>query len=153
MTDEQTPTNGTDPESEQLGDAGQKAIKAERARASAAERELRAVQAQLQEAISRADKAETATNSLTSDLTEAQKQNLRLTVGIEKGLTKSLIGRLQGDDEETLSADADELLKLVGPPAPTSSTPRPDPSQGSRTPAPTTPAAAFASAMGQYLNP
>jgi hypothetical protein len=152
MTDEQTPET-PEPESEQLGEAGQKAIKAERARASAAERELRAVQAQLQEATSRADAAETAREAFAADLTEAQKQNLRLNIGIDKGLTRSLIGRLQGDDEESLSADADELLKLVTPTAPTSSTPRPDPSQGSRTPAPTTPAAAFAASMSRYLTP
>jgi hypothetical protein len=149
MTDDNTP----DPDDEQdLGEKGKAAIKAERARATAAERELRTVQQQLQEAISRAETAEAAKQSATDDLSNQQRENLRLNVAITKGLDASLLKRLQGDDEESLSADADELLRLVTPVAPAPTTPRADPSQGSRTPSPLTAAQEFAAAMSPVLS-
>lgn len=155
MTDETDPTDTENPSDndDTLGDAGKNAIKAERARAAAAERQLRAIQAELNEATSRAQSLETQNGELTQTLTAAERANLRLTVGLDKGLPKSLIERLQGDDAETLAADADVLLALIPAASPASTTPRPDPSQGARSPAASTPQAAFAAAMGPILNP
>jgi hypothetical protein len=115
-----------------LGDAGKKALAAERDARKAAEKEL----AKYKKA--EADKAE-------ADKTEAEKRAAadaradaaelratRLEVAHEKGLTPAQAKRLVGTTREELEADADEILKDF-PTAPAKpSAPKPDPSQGSR---------------------
>lgn len=44
-------------------------------------------------------------------------ENLRLRVGLEKGLPKEFIDRLQGDTKDALEADADVLLKYAKAPS------------------------------------
>lgn len=71
-------------------------------------------------------------------------ENLRLSVGIDKGLPKALIERLKGDDADTLSADADALLQYVPS---DKRTPFPDPSQGPKGDTKTSNADQFASQL------
>jgi chromosome segregation ATPase len=130
-TDEET-TNPTPGEPE-LGDAGKRAIQAERDRATQAERELRAIKAQYETATARLAELEAQTTELASTVTEKDKAIARLNVGIDKGLPKNLIARLQGDDEEALTADAEALLEFL--PTDTKQTlfpPKADPSQGAK---------------------
>lgn len=132
---ENEPNTQGDPE---LGEAGKRAIAAERKRADEAERNVSTLQAQLKaytdagitdpaRTKAELDRLTAENTSLTTDLDGKTKEITRLNVGIEKGLPKSLIARLQGDDEETLTADAEALLEFVPD---TNRTPAPDPSQG-----------------------
>jgi len=53
-------------------------------------------------------------------------------IALSKGLPASLARRLQGDDRESLEADADELMaQFAAQQEPTTRAPRVDPSQGS----------------------
>lgn len=152
-TEDQPTPDATD----ELGDAGKKAIKAERDRAAAAERALRAKEAELADATSRLSAFEAQIGDLTKQVTDRDLSNTRLTIGLEKGLSKAHIDRLQGGTPEEITADADELLRLFPPAAPAAAsstpTPRADPSQGARGPGKTSPAEEFAQAMGPLLNP
>lgn len=154
MTDDVTPPEPTHPPAgdEPLGEAGTKALKAERDRASAAERELRAMQAQFSDATSRLTAADTQIADFNAKLAAAEAARLRYEVAYDKGIPKELIDRLRGDDIESLSADADSLKGLLAPITPTSTTPRPDPSQGPRSPAATGPKAAFEQWAREALN-
>jgi hypothetical protein len=89
-----TETETTTTEPEGLGDAGQRALKAERERAKAAE--------------ARAAAAE-------KRLAEIETANLRADVAASKGLPDALVGRLSGSTREELEADADALLEAVKP--------------------------------------
>lgn len=129
-----------------LGDGGKKALDAERRRASAAEKQSKALQAQIDEInaakLSDVEKAQKAAADATSRLALYETTVLRQKVALEKGVPAALVGRLVGITEDEIAADADALLALVN--APTS--PKPDPSQGPRNAnAPVTPAQEFAS--------
>lgn len=145
-------TTADPPETPDLGDAGTKAIKAERARADKAERELKALRLE----------SETRANAELSELERFKKENadllksssaaaleaLRLKVALEKGIPANLAARLQGDDYDSIAADADSLSELVT--AKPSGQVRSDPSQGSKaTPASTDPAQMFAAALNE----
>lgn len=106
----------------QLGDAGKKALDAERRAKRDAERQLAAANQRLKEiedqgktelqlATERASKAE-------QQLAAAQASQLRLEVAAAKGLPANLAGRLQGATREELEADADTLAALIKPDAP-----------------------------------
>ena len=116
----------------ELGDGGKKALDAERKRANALDKQLKAILAQQEEAetakLSELDQAKRMATESAARLAEYERTTIRQKVALEKGLPASLVGRLQGDDEESLSADADALLALLN--APTS--PKPDPSQGAK---------------------
>lgn len=57
----------------------------------------------------------------------------RYRVAVAKGVPAELVDRLRGDSEEELATDADALLALLAPTAPTTAPgPRPDMSQGAR---------------------
>jgi hypothetical protein len=84
----------------------------------------------------------TASSTASNDLAQ---QNLRLSIGLDKGLPKALIERLKGDDADALTADADALLALI--PSDRTATPKPDPSQGAKDSAKPTTAQQFASAV------
>lgn len=58
--------------------------------------------------------AERAANA-EGDLSKAQRKAIQLEVGLDKGLPKSLAMRLQGDTQEEMEKDADELLKQLKP--------------------------------------
>jgi hypothetical protein len=136
---------------DELGDAGKKALKAERDRAAAAERALRAKEAELADATSRLTAFESQIGDLSKQATERDLTNARLTVALEKGLPRAFVDRLRGNTPEEIAADADELVQLIPPTQSGTSTtnnPRPDPSQGARGPGKSTPADEFAAAVG-----
>lgn len=148
-----TPQSSPEGDPQDLGDAGRRALAAERSARATAEQQAREAQTALAAAEAARAQFEQQTQALTTERDAAARESLRFRVALEQGLPAALAGRLQGDDEAALIADATQLRDLIGPSAPTSTTPRPDPSQGSRTPAPTTPQAAFEAAMGPLLNP
>lgn len=88
-TDPQTTDQPANEPAEGLGEAGRKALAAEREARKSAER-------QAKEATEKLAKLETA--------------DMRRRVATEKGLTEAQATRLQGDTEAELTADADALL-------------------------------------------
>jgi hypothetical protein len=141
-----------DPDDKPLGEAGQKALRAER-EARKAEREARvALEQQLAEmapllelvkglrgAVPGVEPSDT--EKLAAELEQIKAEaaaerlgRLRLEVATAKGLTAAQAARLQGSTAEELEADADALLALF----PTQTTPdapqgrRGDPAQGAR---------------------
>lgn len=125
---------GAEPQGDpvELGDGGKKALDAERKRANALDKQLKAILAEREDAetakLSELEQAKRAATEAAARLAEYERTTIRQKVALEKGLPASLVSRLQGDDEEALSADADALLALLN--APTS--PKPDPSQGAK---------------------
>lgn len=141
---QQTQTTPQQGEPDGLGDAGRRAIAAERATAAEATRQLREAQTQLAGMQGRITELETNLGSLTTERDTAAGDALRYRVALENGVPPVLAGRLQGADEAALIADATALLGSLPTTAlPTTRTPRPDPSQGSRTPANASPEAEF----------
>ncbi len=122
------------PTPDELGDAGKKALDAERKARKEAERQLAEVAARLKE-IDDQDKSDN--EKLTERLTTAEKlaadaevRAMRAEVAHSKGLTPGQAKRLAGTTVEELEADADELIETFGAvdgdrPAPTN---RPIPS-------------------------
>lgn len=163
MTDQQTeqpPQAGPDgtpqtPEGDPqgLGEGGVRALQAERTARAEAERQLRELTTAHQTAQTQLTQYEQQTQALTGERDAALHESLRYRVALTEGVPAPLAARLQGADEAALIADAASLRGLIGPSAPVSSIPRADPSQGSRTPASTSPEAAFAAAMKPFLNP
>lgn len=132
MTDvvtEDAPT--TDTESVDLGDAGKKAIAAERRRADTLEKELKALrldaETRANAELSELERFKKENEELRNSKTASELESIRYSVALEKGLPAALAARLQGTDRDSFSTDADNLLQLVGS---TATTPRPDPSQG-----------------------
>ena len=128
-------TNDTDaPEAPELGDAGKKAIAAERRRADLAEKALKALQAEAEERaaseLTELERLKKENADLLSSKTAAELASIRSQVALEKGLPANLAARLQGDDYDTLAADADSLAELVTGNKPAS--PKADPSQGAK---------------------
>ncbi|MBK0418285.1 hypothetical protein JD276_04470 [Leucobacter sp. CSA1] len=123
----------------ELGDAGKKAIAAERdarkqAEAAAAEykKKLDAIE---QASLSELEKAQRAAESaaeesarLKAEIESRDLQILKQSIGAELKLPPELVARLQGDTEEALREDAKSLAALV--PDTTSPFPKADPSQG-----------------------
>lgn len=127
-----------DPET--LGDAGKAALAAERKRANDAEKLAREAQTRIKEleekdateiekATRRIKELEEANLNLSNDVTSRDKTIMRLNTGIEEGLPKNLIARLQGDDEDAIKADAVSLRELI-PDSTPNPFPKADPSQG-----------------------
>lgn len=146
-----------DPEA--LGDAGKQALVAERKRADDAEKALKAANTKLQQiedadktdlekALSRINELEAANGTLTGDLAQRDRTILRLNTGIDEGLPKNLIARLQGDDEESIKADAASLRELIPDNTP-SPFPKADPSQGPKATGKTSNADLFAQQLEQ----
>lgn len=103
------------------------------------------------------ERAQQAATEATTSATQAQQEALRLRVAITKGLPASLVDRLRGATEQELTADADELLKLVTPPESNGQQPagpRPDLSQGARGSTATTgdPGREFAAFLSKQLH-
>jgi hypothetical protein len=155
-----TPPAGDPPKDDALGDAGKRALQAERQRAETAEKELAkyrkaeqdkadADKSELQKAADKAAAAETRAAA-------AEARALRLEVATAKGLPASYAKRLVGDTREELEADADDLVKdykpAAGDPADPAKpkTPAPDPSQGAKTPGTTRPTS-LGQAVGNAL--
>lgn len=164
MTDEQpdeSPDATTDTEQDRsdsvLGEAGEKAFKAERARANKLERDFKSLQAAFDANIAEASTTRAALekvqNEAAAQLTAKDLELTKYRIGVTKGLDETLIKRLQGSDEAAIAADADELMRYIPNPSPTNHNPRPDPSQGAKKPATSGPLDAFVAAMGPILNP
>jgi hypothetical protein len=117
---------------EQLGDNGQKALKAERARATAAERKVAELEAEAQRRadaeLSELDRLKKENQQLTERTTKAERDALRVLVASDKKLPAVLAARLNGTTKEELEEDADALLAAFGGVPPKS--PAPDPSAG-----------------------
>lgn len=133
MSDDITPEpDATD--APELGDAGKKAIAAERRRADAAEKALKALQAEADERatseLSELERLKKENADLLSGKSAAELAALRSQVALEKGLPANLAARLQGDDYDALTADAESLAELVTGNKP--ATPKADPSQGAK---------------------
>jgi hypothetical protein len=101
-----------------LGDAGKRALDAERKRAKAAEKERDALTARLKEVDDR-DKTEQQKASDRADAAEKRAADLemrllRSEVAAAKGLTPGQARRLQGETQRELEKDADDLLEEFG---------------------------------------
>lgn len=125
-TETETPAEG------ELGDAGKRAIAAERKRAETAEKSLKALQEELQK---RADAELTELERFKRENDELRNTNsttaleaTRYRVALEKGIPVDLAARLQGANYDEIAADADTLASLI--PAQGKPVPRPDLSQG-----------------------
>ncbi len=112
--DPQPPTPGAD-----LGDAGKRAIQAERDARKKAEQSAADLAAELQ-AIKDKDKSDS--EKLAERLAAAERraadaetQAARMEVAAEKGLTAAQARRLVGSTREELEADADDLLATFQP--------------------------------------
>lgn len=114
-----------------LGEAGKRAIAAERERAKKAEKQLAELAKQLEALKPAADifaqlrkaavpeEEKTDTERLQEELAELRRtaeterlERFRVEVAAEKGLTREQAARLTGTTREELSADADALLEL-----------------------------------------
>lgn len=100
--------------------------------------QLRQASPQLQELATLKAASQTEAERQAAALSEAQQRAeraerdaLRASVALRKGLPANLAARLQGDDEASLEADADELLSLIPQQESGVRVPRPDYSQGS----------------------
>lgn len=145
-----TPAPQGDPA--ELGDAGKKAIKAERDRANAAERQAKDLQAQIDK-INRAnesvvEKAQREAKEATEAATKATADALRYRVAAKHQISEDDAELfLTGTDEATLVKQAERLADR------TSTGPKPDLSQGPKaTPATGTPEQDFATFLGAQLS-
>lgn len=115
-----------------LGDAGQKAIKAERDARKAAERTAADLAAKLKSiedaSLSELDRTKKAADEAASELAALRIENVRNKVALSKGVPADLIDFLTGSTEEEVAAKADILIARLN----TSGTPKPDPSQGAK---------------------
>lgn len=120
MADDTENTGANDqPATGDLGDAGKKALDAERREKRAAEKRAADLEARLKEFEDR-DKTESTRATERAEAAEkraaeAEARALRLEVASEKGLTPAQAKRLVGDSREELEADAQELLDTFKP--------------------------------------
>jgi hypothetical protein len=128
-------TTTTEPETPELGDAGKKAIAAERAAKRAAEKRAAELEARVKEfedaSKSEAEKAAARAEAAEKALAEMTERALRLQVATEMGVPADLHEFLTGHDEESLRVQA-EKLKAAMAPSNEPRSPRPDPSQGAK---------------------
>lgn len=120
------------PVDDPLGDAGKKALAAERDARKAAEKELAKFRKAEQDRAD-ADKTADEKRAAAEQRADAAEQRaMRLEVAAEKGLTAAQAKRLVGSTREELAADADEILRDFPTAAAKPTGPKPDPSQGAR---------------------
>lgn len=115
-----------------LGDAGQKAIKAERDARKTAERAVTELAAKLKSFedanLSELERTKKAADEAASELASLRIENVRNRVALAKGVPADLIEFLTGSTEDEVTAKADVLMSRLG----SSGTPKPDPSQGAK---------------------
>lgn len=130
---ENAPESESAVETPELGDAGKKAIAAERARADTAEKALKALQAEAEKRanaeLTELERFKKENEELRTGKTTSELEAIRFKVALEKGIPANLAARLQGTDYDTISADADSLSELVTPGKPNGAV-RADLSQG-----------------------
>lgn len=116
----------------ELGDAGKRAIAAERKRAEIAEKSLKALQDELQKRetaeLTELERFKRENDELRNTNSTTSMEATRYKVALEKGIPADLAPRLQGSNYDELAADADTLVSLI--PATGKPVPRSDPSQG-----------------------
>lgn len=122
MTDNET-TNETDettqgdPETPDLGDAGKRAIAAEREARSKAEKLANEYKSKLdkieQDGLSELEKANKRAADAESKLTATEKRIARLTVIADKQIPADYHDLIHGDTEEELVASAEKVAALV----------------------------------------
>ena len=136
---EETTTTETDAAAEvedqdtpDLGEAGQKAIKAERDARKTAERTVAELAAKLKSFedanLSELERTKKAADEAASELAALRIENVRNRVALTKGVPADLIEFLTGSTEEEVTAKADVLMSRLS----SSGTPKPDPSQGAK---------------------
>lgn len=150
MSDDISTDTTETPEAPELGDAGKKAIAAERRRADSLDKELKALRAESESRanaeLSELERLKKENAELLSGKTAAELSSIRSQVALENGLPANLAARLQGTDYDTFTADAVSLAELVTGNKPTA--PKADPSQGPKaTGGAQTPAQQFAEAF------
>lgn len=103
---------------EKLGEAGLRALQAERAARAAAEKTAADALAKVQEMenakLSDLERAQNEAAAAKAAAEQATATALRYEVAAEKGLPLALAARLQGSTKEELAADAESLKALVG---------------------------------------
>jgi hypothetical protein len=126
--------NPTDPKPDALGDAGKKALDAERKARRDAEQALAEVQKKLKDiedlGKSEVDKLRDEVAKLAKERDDHATRALRLEIATAKGLTVGQAKRLVGTTKEELEADAEELLADFTPANPGGTETKPTP--GSR---------------------
>jgi len=120
------------PSTPELGDAGKKAIQAEREARKAAEKSASELAAKLKAFedanLSEIERANKAAEESAAELAALRQENMRNSVALAKGVPAELIDFLTGSTEEEVSAKADLLLSKLNTPT----TPKPDLSQGAK---------------------
>lgn len=121
-----------EPVDPKLGENGEKALKAERTRATAAERERDALKAELDKIaaanLSELERAQKAAVDAQALAAKAQADAVRYQIAAESGINENVDLILTGADEETMRAQA----KLWNDRAPSPSAPRADLTQGGK---------------------
>lgn len=147
------PPADSKPDTDQLGDAGKKALEAERTQRKAAEKEL-AKYRKAEADRADADKSEAEKRAAAEQrAADAEMRATRLEVAHEKGLTPAQAKRLVGSTKEELEADADEILRDFPTTPAKPAAPKPDPSQGARGEAKTRPTSLGAAVAQHYTKP
>lgn len=121
MTDESAnndaPEAQGEPETPDLGDAGKRAIAAERDARSKAEKLANELQAKLdkieQDGLSEIEKATKRAADAETNLTAAEKRIARLTVIADKQIPAEYQDLVRGDTEDELVAAADKIAALI----------------------------------------
>ena len=128
----QAPAEAEVVETQELGDAGKKAIQAEREARKAAEKANAELAAKLKEfedsTLSDLERAQKEAAENAAELARLRTENVRSKVAIDKGVPADLIEFLTGDTEGDIAAKADLLMARLNTPG----TPKPDPSQGAK---------------------
>lgn len=124
MADDDKPAKGDDDKKDDggaLGDAGKRAIAAEREARRKAEADLKTARDELAQVKADQDSSKSEiqkvldkVDALTKRAEEAERKALVAEVAQAKGLTASQAKRLQGSTREELEADAEELLEAFG---------------------------------------
>lgn len=140
----------------ELGDAGKKALDAERKRAGEAEKQAKALQAQLDalndSKLTETQRLEKQLAELSSRYEETQLAATRDRVAVSEQIPPQLVPYLSGKDESEL-LDSAKALKAALAEATKPGTPLPDPSQGAQGTSPTSSTAQqFASFLENQLS-
>lgn len=118
MADDTTTEDTATETTTDMGDAGKRALEAERKARAAAEKRAKEAEARIQ-AVEEADKSEVEKlQARVADLTKTTEAAMaradRFEVAAAKGLSLAQARRLVGDTKEELEADADELRADLG---------------------------------------
>lgn len=129
-------TTTTEPVEGDLGDAGKRAIAAERKRAEIAEKSLKALQEELDKRanaeLTELERFKRENEELRTGKSSFELEATRYRVALEKGIPADLAARLQGTSYDEIAADADTLASLIPPASGVKPVPRADLSQGAK---------------------